>query len=249
MTTPGGVGSGSIHRVKKRSSKVPLYEVLHHQGKLSEGPPPVQEDGGRDEEPAVRLGPGNAVRIPVGFVLLAAAAILVLLLGVYMIGYARGERTTRKQYEDMILGSVPVSMSTPDTGHLPQAEVDQAGGTVNAPPGASLVSWQPIEVPAGADPRIPGHYYFVLDTTSNDRAVALANFCRSLQDDPLEAYVFGDKIFVRFVVVLPGFLTRTPSSPDVQSMAIRIEKAWRRWKESGHDGGEVSGAYLRLYRG
>jgi hypothetical protein len=244
----------------KRLSRTPLYEVLaRHRARASrpaEGSAPSRDD--RAPEPPA---PARTIRLPLGYVFLAAAGVIILIAVAYMIGHDRGEEVARTAFEQEILDATRMATSgsvardplaapaetgdrTVDSGGF-EPEAPRAGGEAAAA-GNGARGWGPIE----SDPRQPGLNYRVLATTRPDGARRLAAYCR---ENGLEAYVVGDdNSRLRQVIVLPGFeRLPTPSSPNplAERLVRTVERIGERWRAEHRGESDLKDAYWDLYEG
>jgi len=247
-----------------RSSRAPLYEKLAG-STSSRGT--VRPRGiavpPRDDDDADRswLAPGRLIRVPVGFVLLTVAGIILVTVGSYMFGHRNGQSVERQRFVNDAFSDFDETHAMMEDPVLNDGE--QPGGSILFNPEDSLLSggsptsdrrpsgtsrrtgpgaWGPID----DDPRTKGLNYFVLMQTHEDGARRLVEFCRKRG---LETYaVGGHNTRLRKVVALPGFDGADRSSPAVKALESRIREIGLAWQaqEGGHD--DLSGAYASLYR-
>jgi hypothetical protein len=209
------------------------------------------------------------VRVPVGYLLLAVAAVVLLLAIVYMAGYWRGGRAMRADYDARYLESQGESDSTrwardpltePDDGEAgrPQrrppgspssetaGEQTAAGERGAAEGGLSRPrsAWGPVE----SDPRQVGRWYLVLAETQPEGARRLARYCR---DQGLEAYVVvsHNNPARRCVIVLPGLTSDAMSDPRERPLRERVYEVGDAWQAAHHGERNLRDAYLHLYEG
>jgi hypothetical protein len=246
----------------KRFPRTPLYEVLaRHRERASrpaEGAAPP-----RDERASEHPSTARTIRVPLGYVFLAAAGVIILIAVAYMIGHERGEQVARAVFEQEILDATRMANSgsvvrDPLAEGSEPMEGDEAtvpgGGEPAESPAADEVAapadgargWGPIN----SDPRQPGLNYRVLATTRPDGARRLAAYCR---ENGLEAYVVGDdNSRLRQVIVLPGFeRLPTPSNPNplAERLVRTVERIGERWKAEHRGESDLKDAYWDLYEG
>ena len=195
------------------------YELMRTRGKgapeAPKRPPPTAAPGW--------LSAGRTIRLPIGYILLAAALALAGFIGTFSVGYARGQRDTRGDYERDWLARVVIP--PPERGvptHGPKvASPGKAPGPAEAP---SPPGWGVIL----SDPRQAGNNYFVLIHTRREAAIQLARFCR---DREVEAYVVkANNVSLYRVIALPGYRKGERSSEAVLSLERRIVEVARKWK-------------------
>jgi hypothetical protein len=243
----------------KRFPRTPLYEVLaRHRERASrpaEGAAPP-----RDERAPEHPTTARTIRVPLGYVFLAAAAVIMLIAVAYMLGHERGEQVARAVFEQEILDATRMA-SSGSVVRDPLAEPAETGETA-APGGGELEPTPPADDaatpadgargwgPINSDPRQPGLNYRVLATTRLDGAGRLAAYCR---ENGLEAYVVGDdNSRLRQVIVLPGFeRLPTPSSPNplAERLVRTVERIGERWKAEHRGESDLKDAYWDLYEG
>ena len=208
-----------------------LYELMRRDG--AEHPPKTPDD----EQPrrSWRSSAGRATRVPVGYLWLAGAGGLVLLIGAFSTGYVRGQHdATAKLEREWLVTRQPILAVPPpeiDTGDRavrtePLPRLDARA--VSDPPGQSLA---PGAGPGRilSDPRTEGFNYLILIHTNRKNAVELAVFCRQ---EGVEAYAVPDKKnrSLYRVLVLPGYTRGERSSEPVRALEQRIADATRKWK-------------------
>jgi hypothetical protein len=211
-----------------KQKRAVLYELMRdHRGVGGNGissgrlgdlaPSPIAAD---DLEPSGELLPQpGVIRLPVGYIFLGLAAILIIALGAYLIGHSRGSGD-----EDSALAgtSGEAESLTPPQSQMPPRQAGSAPTQgVSSPPRTA----GPIE----SNPRKPGENYFVLVQTSRTNAIRVAEFCRK---NGLEAYVDRVNNADFRVFVLPGYTAEEMASPAVAELERRIEAVKKAWNES-----------------
>ncbi len=207
-----------------------LYELMGQ-------PPEERPQEPPDEQPprrGWRSGAGRTMRVPVGYLWLAGAAGLVLLVAAFSTGYIRGhqEATTTLEREWLEMGQPTLAVPPPEI-----LTIDPPQRAAPAPTEQSVVTPGPTKrgMPADrpgkvlSDPRQEGINYFILIHTHRDNAVRLAEFCRR---EGVEAYAVPDgrnRSLYR-VVVLPGYARGQRSSEPVRALERRIADVNRKWK-------------------
>lgn len=250
----------------KRSATPALYEKMRT--RPSDGGGTIAPSS-RIVEPASRpavtrtdvggnwLGPGRVIRLPVGYVLLAAALMIVVVVTAYMVAFKRGQSTGKAELSQMVndlSGSEPRVTNDPLTDL--NAPPSGARGALTDSPTARKSSaaasglqirpssaWGAIT----ADPRKKGLNYFVVAETREPGAKKIAEFCRN---NGLETYVIpGKNDGLRRVIVLPGFESGVRSSPEVKSLESRMQDVGDKWKKFERGNSDFRGAYPSLFNG
>ena len=196
-----------IFRRSKRRSNPALYELIQARS-ASRAVPTVA-----DPEPATPssqpqtggstnwLSPGRTIRVPIGYLFLAAAALILLVVFVYMFGFQHGERSTQLQFGDLADGTAPAR----------NAAIAQDPMARDTGPGAGSA-----QLAAAA----------VRSNTAN--AVTLADFCRA---ESLEAYVVKAKNMDQYqVIVLPGYRRGDREHQQIIALERTIKQVTRKWK-------------------
>ena len=204
------------------------------------------------------LSPGRTVRMPVGYMLLACAGMLLLLVGVYIIGVNAGKAIQRDRLAaNFDISPRPSGVNDPLTleprtsGSLgnPSSGGMLSGGSGGAVPkdnvaanGRPQSQWGPV-VPA-SDPRQKGWNYFVAAETTPAGAKRLAEFCRA---NGLETYVVPGKNGSR-VIVFPGF-QGPRGAPEVIALEDRIHQVGDKYKAANRYETNMHDAYPAKYDG
>ena len=204
----------------RRTNKVTLYELMQ----------PKQSPGEPRTAPS-REAPARTLRVPVGFMYIGAAVLLILVIGFYALGYQRGGSAVRSEWELDRVDSARIEQ------HMQAiAEVDEPGGATSA----ELVQSEPIRTTttelkrpilpvrtSPADPRQAGWNYYVIDHPSAPKAQELVQFCR---DHGLEAYNIPTSKGDPKVFVLPGYQAGGSSAPAIETLRKRIREVGVLWQ-------------------
>ena len=273
--------AASMHHraMSKRSVQPALYEMMRSRGLTS-----AAQAGTRDRESEVQerdeaielmrddapsaspvverlmalLSPGRTVRLPVGYMLLACAGILLLLVGAYVIGVNAGKAIQRERLAANFDISPPPSGVTDPLTREPKPSGSPPGpsngGVLSGDRGGAAPKdnvsaagrpqsqWGPV-VPA-SDPRQKGWNYFVAAETTAAGAKRLAEFCRA---NGLETYVVPGKNGSR-VIVFPGF-EGPRGAPEVIALEERIHQVGDKYKSANRHETNMHDAYPAKYDG
>jgi hypothetical protein len=236
--------------MSKRSSKRPLYEYMTA-GRMRGLPPAMRRTGRSPEECGGTGGllTSRAVRVPIGFVFIAAAGVIVLIILAYLLGAQRGRDAAEAEFDDRLLAggaagvSDPLVEGAPGGGapsEFPLSGTNELRAPASPPDSAD---WGPLE----SDPRSPGLYYFIIAETIPSGAHRLASFCR---DHGLEAYVIeSNNASRRRVIVLPGLPTNVRTHPDVRRLENEILRVGELWEAEARGHQDFHGAYMSIYEG
>ncbi len=249
----------------KRSSAVALYELI--------GPPRTPQ---RVNKPKRRtsvakrstlpawLSPGYTIRLPIGYLCLAAVVGLVALVAAYGVGYARARPAEEAGHMRSWVAAPDLAQSRPGpeeplalrtrpkTAAVLNPQPPTAAGHAAKRAGPPAVAQAPLAAadqpaPVFGDPRTPGKSYFVIAETHAAGAERLARYCRS---EGLEAYVIGpDTDKFRKVIVLPGFDPDIRSNPTVKTLETTIHRVGDKWKSVERGASNLRDAYPLLFRG
>ncbi len=251
-------------------SKTPLYDVMksntphglsereHKHTSLR-----IEEDMGDSW-----LTPGQVIRVPVGWLLLSAAVVLILLIGIYILGHRAGAEAKEAEFKGLItFPAGGVNAQTRDPLNTPEKPTESPLPSVSPPPETHSATPNkttssktpgftppPVTPPASeigpleSDPRLPGWSYFVLAETTPDGSRRLAQFCR---DNGLESYVVpGNNTRRRKVIVLPGFPAPARlTSREVKSLQNAIHTLGEKWQRQEPGATNLRDAYLQKIGG
>ena len=225
----------------KRRSNPALYELIQaRQGSraapLTPAPKSTTAAAPTTGEPIGWFSPGRTIRLPIGYLFLGAAGLILLAVSAYMFGYQHGERATELQFGDLAgrTDGIPSAQIAQD----PMA-TDSRRGTGSPRPNsygatAGRSNTGPRFTNGGrgglvqSDPREAGFNYFILIHTQRENAIKLANFCR---DESLEAYVVKAKNMDQYqVIVLPGYRKGARETEQIRDLERRIKAVTRKWK-------------------
>jgi len=236
--------------MSKRSFKPPLYELMNRHGDHRDGVPAPPRHAVEDEPPSALV---RTVRIPAGYLLLAAAGVAVLGLLVYMIAFRLGEQAARTEFDRRFLETTenpaPASRAAdplleppaPPRNRTPPSDAHTASPAPHERVGSPPRSWGPID----SDPRHADLYYLVLAETRREGAWRLAEFCRQRG---LEAYVTPSNNKRFRVFVLPGLPAEGKVDPREQPLRDQVFRIGDAWKAQHAGESNLRDAYLRRYR-
>lgn len=232
----------------KRSSK-PLYELMstrrvrHVPGDSSEA---VDDEPVVEDAEATNGGLARTIRVPTGWLLVAGAGLLLLLVGAYAVGFRFGGDAKRdeldQEYVEGMRAEDPVLDTQAPGGPTPAMDDPGASGRPSgiggapAPsePRAGTPSWPTIDT----DPRESGRWY-VYVAASSDRE-GLREIARFFRDHGVQAHVVGRGTLE--VVVLPSYA----SSSAAQAMVQRVRDLGSSWIRAGGSR-NFEDAYPRRY--
>ncbi|HRQ76578.1 MAG TPA: hypothetical protein PK098_11730 [Phycisphaerales bacterium] len=241
-----------------RKSSPPLYELIS-----ASRPERSVPSRPADDEPVLpassavsAIGPGRFIQFPVGYVFVAVAAVVIVVILAYMFGYSRAQQASRLVDE----ADVDPTLIAAGNGRLPRDPLDRTADPPRQPaersstparPGGSGTAgtatnipqqWGPVQ-PA-SDPRRSGLEYFVLATTREAGAVRLAEFCR---ERGLETYAVRLNNTQWQVIALPGFEPSERAGPRVREMREAINRIGDSWKNHERGATNLRDAYLAPY--
>lgn len=219
-------------------------------------------DPATSPDPIRWLAPGRSIRVPIGYLFLTLAFIVVLAAGAYMFGYTRGKedeasRRAELMAHEMELAALAAQQggrgsagSQPGTSQAGTGATGSSGVRPGTPGGAgsdrpaptSPAGWGPID----SDPRQPGlNYFYLVQKTTKAGATSVAEFCRA---EGLEAYVVPANNGRDFdVFVAPGHTPDDRPSTGVKSLESKISEIKIKWK--ARFGRDEIGISLERYRG
>lgn len=251
----------------RRAGSRPLYELMVRRGVVARTPPEEMAPAPVDTPVAESTGllTGRSVRVPMGYVMLSIAGLLIAVVAAYVYGTHQGRQSMRREYEPYLtsgglvdpaqvardpLGPGGGERAAGDPGRVPAAGAPAglvadrtsdrrvAEGGIGEPGAAPPDGRRPID----SDPRQEGLYYLVLAETRPEGALRLATFCR---EHELDAYVIrrNNSRFCR-VIVLPGLPTRSDTAPEYRRLFEKVLRVGRAWKALYPGDRDLSDAYL-----
>jgi len=195
---------------------------------------------------AAPSGPGRFVKVPVGYVYIAAAAVLLVVVVAYMYGYSSGEQGARERSDQKRIDEANALAALPEVdplnaGKLPPSLSPPAGAGTRQPAGAGGNTGPAANVAAnrttdtdlgpapGTDPRQRGLNYFVLAHVEPPykKAEEMLAFCRS---NGLDAHLIPDDTGKRrILIVVPGFAAGERLTPAVRALESKIRAVGLKW--------------------
>lgn len=196
----------------------------------------------------------RVLRVPMGWVWIAAAIVVIALIASFSIGYrsgaARGERDRANELIQLVgdaegrAGDPLTALSgggVPGRGAAAQTPTTPAGSARedDARRGGATES---SAAPRG-DPRVAGHSYFVVAHPLSERADELVAFLRA---QGLDGAVIRERSS-RFpkVIALPGFAD--PKSSAASDFRTRLRAAGVKWKAQARGNQDFGNAYLERF--
>lgn len=231
----------------RRSNRPSLYEVGRSRlDRFGQGIPESCDQETLVGEPAEVM---RSVRLPMGFVVLAIAGVIGLILLSWWLGRGAGADEARRDFRssgearvlvdplDAVVSEPavqsptelpPVVVPTPQTEPPVTLLQPESAGAVEI----TLPVPETAETSSTGDDRVPGLYYFIIETTTAAGAARTVGFCRENGLDA-RAIPWHNRGLVR-VVVFPGLESARLSDPATQALAEQIQQVGLLWKQ--HDG-------------
>jgi len=272
----------------KRKGSPPPFEVMRGtvNAPREEALPPVEAPPGYDgpgapqgaapsapEDWLGRLKHPVVLRLPRGYIAVAAAAFIGLIVLAYFVGHRQGERVgnerataraEQKAKEALGLGRVepiPAIVPPDPPGHYagrngaPGGNGGAAGNGGRTPPGPGNGGNGTItpHPPAGAWPpddiRVPGLNYMLLATWPKDEARRLTAFFAEHGVATTATPVGGTGLYAVYAVD-NGFSKATIRSPEANGYEERLRLLGRAWKKQNNNrGDDLSDMYWDKHEG
>ena len=243
----------------RRGSKPTLYELMSAGDSQPQSPSPKPEANPR------------TLRVPIGYLFVAAGVLVVLLATAYGIGFNRGEHAGRElraqDQQDMLQRQTRMSsvseVSEPGGGlaessyapsYAPSVVEDdppqEASPVASAP---SQTPQSPVSVSSVSDPvdlkdtREVGLNYYVIDHPSQSKVDQLITFCleNGLEARRTTTLGGGAKVYV-----LPGFPPGGGRNPEIIRLLDRIREVGILWKRlAPRQNSDFSTRYAEKYKG
>jgi hypothetical protein len=212
-------------------------------------------------EPEIADGPGipRIVRLPVGYLFLAGALVVVLIVGGYLIGYRRADSALRDRERSLAQRELESAVQDPLLDEAPlNPDLLPSAGRSGTPTGATNQPRQPAAstepaaspVPStapGADQRTPGLNYFIVARDLPDEAERAAAF---LRDNGVPAAVVpSSSTGLRLVVALQGFTGEQMRAGEHNALKVRLQSLGRIWKRDEGGTTDWDDTYPAKYSG
>jgi hypothetical protein len=207
------------------------------------------------------IGPGRSVRVPTGYFLFGAAAVLAAAIGGYMFGFVQKERevTEAERQAAQLTGT---RLTEPTDGALPPPSSTQPGKqtatrTQPGPAGGSATSntaAPSTQIPGVtivgkgvADPRTVGKNYAVVASLGQDRAIEVAEF---LARSGVESAVLPRNTGGFYPVVsLTGFAKEEFRGKARQDHENRLRELGKQYAKQGGGRKDFSDLWWFLHKG
>lgn len=199
------------------------------------------------------------VRVPVGYLFIAGALVVALMVGGYLVGYRRASSALRDReralaqreletaVQDPLLSQAPVN-----PGLLPSAgrSATNPTSTPTTDPASARSPQQGGAAPAaapGEDPRTPGLNYFIVARDLPEEAERAAAF---LRDNGVPAFVAtSNNAGLRLLIALEGFTSEAMRAGEHLPFKARLQSLGRIWKRDHAGATDWADAYPARYSG
>lgn len=186
------------------------------------------------------FSPGSSLRVPIGYIFLSIAVVLVIVIGTFTFGHLRGGQEKEREFGDFgslnsntnspLIAQDPMGQDSPPIimgGAEGNADIstinDLSNDTAGFGNSSANSQWGDIE----SDPRQEGYNYYILIHTTKANAWKLAKFCR---DDEIRAYIVKPGRSNQYqVFVLPGYLRGGSDSAEIIQLKSRLKAVTRKW--------------------
>jgi hypothetical protein len=268
----------------RKPTQPALYELLRPKGHVRALPPAPSHAPPPSQPPADLggfvaggpAGPGRNVKIPVGYVYMAIAVVLFVVVLAYVYGFASGERSAKDKLDQRRIEELAQQAALPKVDPLKAGETPPSirsegreehrepardGGGARpqrgtpagdrrgetAPPATPPAHPEQDLGPApGTDPRVPGLNYFVLAHTSTVGGQRIVEFCRR---HGLDAHLVPDNNgSLRVVIVTPGFASGDRKSPEIAALESRIRAVGIKFRDAGSNNRDFGDAYPMKFK-
>ena len=199
----------------------------------------------------------RAMRVPLGFVLIAAAIVLAFATGTYFLGYragvaaadqadAQARQGATRTIDPLLsqptapaqLGSTNPRIDSPEIAPQPRR---------TAPASLDSPLDSPLGPPPVGDPRQVGLNYFILaDGLRPEGAAEVVAFCRS---QGLDAITVPSHNARSQVIVLPGYGREGREVAPVKALEAKIRAVGAKWKALGRGNGDFRDSYPKIFKG
>lgn len=235
-------------------SRYPAHDEHTHERDVDEAHAP------HEEERVLGIAPGQVLRLPVGYVIIAGVVAIGLFVGMYAWGFSRGEARAEQRFAN---GGATVGANTGE-GESINDPLNQAGAgsrgstrlggeTNTATPGGNTGAGQQDRTNAGGtgvrtsevesglwfinaprdDPRVPGLNYYNVTYLSKAQAEEAARFL--VRNGVPAARTTPNSRGLCYVVAMQGFEAGTLDEPEARAY-VRMIKALGRQYKAEEDG-------------
>lgn len=252
----------------RRDKRAPaLYELMRSRPKGAPFAPPgtlyhpVEAEPEETEDRLSWLSPGRVVRIPVGYIIVAALTILALSVGGYMIGYKKREREEARLREldlsrqfNNVRDPLADGQTQPPGGSAAPASSSVAGSPERTPlsissepspsgrPGRVTMVRQPADDPRGA-----GKNYLVAAQLAPEEAEKAANFLAS-RGLEIAVVPVDNRSLNWHVVVVQGFGPGDWYGPGGKRLERDLQALGRQYKRDHKGPVDFSDAWWQKYK-
>ncbi len=215
---------------------------------------PVRTDGDSDA-PKSWLTPGRTIRVPVGYVFLGVAVVVLSGMLGYFTGYAKHRGETRREQERQAAlaspenpGAIRDPLNAGADGSITDRPAVQPSTPTGGTPTGVAGGARALIIEAGdPDPRVPGLNYFVAARLPPENATQAAIYLTS-RGIPA-ARLAPDRDNWCKVVALRGFDASTVRGPDAEQLADQIRAIGRDFKRIERGGDDFASTYPEKYTG
>lgn len=256
----------------RRDKRAPaLYELMRSRSKGGPFAPPGTLYRPTEVEPEETddrlswLSPGRVIRLPVGYLIVAALLILALSIGGYMIGYKKREREEarlreqdlRRQFDDVRdpladpQGRSGAAGTVPSTGQPVLGSPERPPVASSSEPPPSALSGRPGRVTVvrqpGDDPREGGKNYLVAAQLALEEAQKAANFlaARGLE---IAVVPVDNRSLTWHVVVVQGFGPGDWYGPGGKRLERDLQALGRQYKRDLKGPVDFSDAWWQKFK-
>lgn len=197
--------------------------------------------------------PSRTLRIPLGFVFVAAALVIALVIGAHAIGYHRGAEKERTEAFRRAFGEpIPVDPLAQQAGPERVGGGGGGGQAVQPSPAtdgggqATQGGRQPARSAANpGDPRTLGLNYFHVARVDEGEAERIAAFLNA--NGVAAAVVPSNNPRLRIVVATRGFPRGEVFGPEANALKSKIQRVGRLYKAQQNGSTDFSDVYAVRY--
>ncbi len=190
----------------------------------------------------------RSIRIPVGYLFLAVAALIAASLSAYTLGFSRGKSTERA---DRLQSEPPISAPFSNPSEPTQTNEPLSAAANNRQSSPQTQPQRPAATPpppidphrpaSSGDPRSPGQNYFIIARLSPPDAQKAAEYLSS--NGVAASVVPSDNLNFRHVVANRGFSASELRGPEYQKLLSDIKRVGRAFKKATSSPTDFADAY------
>ncbi|MBL0928119.1 MAG: hypothetical protein IBJ11_10795 [Phycisphaerales bacterium] len=222
--------------------------------------------GDEPEDRVLWFRPGQVLRVPVGYLFVAAGLLIAVAIFAYLLGYQKRDGEYKREQEALAARTTP-DVTEPLRQPGPNGQTAPTGATAGpgrpepARPADRPNAGRPSEPPSGRrivpvdgvifleagmdDPRESGKHYYILATAGKEETDRIARFLGGKGVDVIR--LPPNNAGLSQVVGLRAFESGKPDDPDAVEYRRQVQRLGREWRQTQRGATEFADMYLAKY--